>query len=66
LAAGHHYMAHKCGFTLKTLTAALQSAGFQTIAGMRRAAGLDLWALASKRAMDQESIRELAGRLLPG
>jgi len=28
-----HYMAHKCGFTLKTQTQALQAAGFQAIGG---------------------------------
>ncbi|CAK0756918.1 protein O-GlcNAc transferase [Gammaproteobacteria bacterium] len=66
LAAGHHYMAHKCGFTLKTLTQALQAAGFQTIAGKRRARGLDLWMVASKRVMDEATMRGLAGRVLPG
>ncbi|CAK0781748.1 hypothetical protein CCP4SC76_7930005 [Gammaproteobacteria bacterium] len=66
LAAGHHYMAHKCGFTLKTLTQALQAAGFQTIAGKRRARGLDLWMVASKRVMDEATMRGLAGKVLPG
>ena len=65
LAAGHHYMAHKCGFTLKTLTAALQAAGFQSIAGKRRTRGFDLWLVASKSAMDEAAMRELAGRVLP-
>lgn len=65
LAAGHHYMAHKCGFTLKTLTAALQGAGFSSIAGKRRAKGLDLWVIACKGPMVEESLRELAGRVLP-
>lgn len=65
LAAGHLYMAHKCGFTLKTLTLALQSAGFQTIAGKRRASGLDLWVLASKGPMSEDAIRQQADRLLP-
>ena len=66
LAAGHHYMAHKTGFTLKTLTQALHSAGFSTSAGKRRQRGLDLWVLASKGAMAEEALRELAGRVLPG
>lgn len=65
LAGGHYFMAHKCGFTEKTLTMALQTAGFQTIAAMRRAEGLDLWAVASKSAMDEEKIRQLAGKVLP-
>lgn len=66
LASGHHYMAHKCGFTLKSLTAALQASGFQTIAGKRRIQGLDLWVVASKVAMGEAQMRELAGRVLPG
>lgn len=65
LAAGHHYMAHKCGFTEKSLTAALQAAGFQTVAGKRRPRGLDLWMLASKEKMTKTQIRELADKVLP-
>ncbi len=65
LAAGHHYMAHKCGFTLKTLTQALHQAGFATSAGKRRLHGLDLWLLASKGPMDEAALRELAERVLP-
>lgn len=66
LAAGHLYMAHKCGFTLKTLTQALHAAGFATSAGKRRARGLDLWVVASKGAMEEAALRELAGKVLPG
>lgn len=65
LAAGHHYMAHKTGFTLKTLTQALHTAGFTTSAGKRRQRGLDLWVVASKGPMDESALRELAGRVLP-
>jgi SAM-dependent methyltransferase len=65
LAAGHHFMAHKCGFTLKTLTEALQAAGFQSIAGKRRARGLDLWVVATKDSMEEAALRELALRILP-
>jgi protein O-GlcNAc transferase len=64
LAHGHHYMAHKCGFTEKTLTQALQAAGFQSIASVRRLKGFDLWAIASKEMMVEAEIRGLAGRLL--
>lgn len=66
LAAGHHYMAHKCGFTLKSLTAALRAAGFQTIAGKRRVRGLDLWVVATKGPMTDAAVRSLAGEFLPG
>lgn len=65
LAAGHSYMAHRCGFTLKTLTTALQSAGFKTIAGKRRINGLDLWAVATKDTMAEPELRTLAGSILP-
>ena len=65
LAAGHHYMAHKCGFTLKTLTQALHQAGFATSAGKRRLHGLDLWLLASKGPMVEAALRDLAERVLP-
>jgi SAM-dependent methyltransferase len=65
LAAGHHTMAHKCGFTLKTLTQALQAAGFQSMAGKRRPRGLDLWVVASPAPMEEGALRELAGKVLP-
>lgn len=65
LVAGHHYKANKCGFTLKTLTMALQAAGFQVIAGKRRARGLDLWVVASKGRIDEAALRTLAEQVLP-
>ncbi len=65
LAAGHHYMAHKCGFTLKSLTQALHSAGFSTSAGKRRAKGLDLWVVAAKEPLSEAALRELATKVLP-
>lgn len=65
LAAGHHYMAHKTGFTLKTLTQASQTAGFRTIGGKRRLRGLDLWVVAAKGAMEEAALRELAAKVLP-
>lgn len=65
VAAGHHYMTHKTGFTEKSLTMALQAAGFQSIAGKRRLRGLDLWMLASKGPMTEAVMRELAAKLLP-
>lgn len=65
LATGHHYMAHKTGFTLKTLTQALHAAGFATSAGKCRLRGLDLWAVASKGPMEESTLRELAGKVLP-
>lgn len=65
LAAGHLYMAHKTGFTLKTLTQALHAAGFASSAGKRRLKGLDLRVVASKGTMEEAALRELAGKVLP-
>lgn len=65
LAAGNHYMAHKTGFTLKSLTAALQLACFQSIAGARRLRGLDLWVVATKSPMEDSQLRALAQTIFP-
>lgn len=46
IAAGMPYMAHRTGFTLRTLTAALQRAGFARINAQRTE--FDLWAAAIK------------------
>ena len=59
-------MAHKCGFTEKTLTQALLGAGFRSIAGKRRMRGLDLWVVASKGEIGETELRMLAGTVLPG
>lgn len=48
LAQGRAHMAHKCGFTAKTLERLLVSAGFGQVE-LRRA-GFDLWAKAYKPA----------------
>jgi hypothetical protein len=66
LAAGNHFMAHKTGFTEKSLIQALQTAGFQSIASKRRLSGLDLWVVATKQQMDEGALRELAEKVLPG
>lgn len=60
------YMAHHCGFTLKVLNGTLRSNGFASVAGKRRARGLDLWVVATKQQMDEAALRELAEKVLPG
>jgi SAM-dependent methyltransferase len=65
ISSGHLYMAHKCGFTLKSLTDALDAAGFQTIAGKRRLSAWDLWVLAFKGLVEQDKIRTLAHDVFP-
>ena len=65
LAAGHYSMAHKGGFTLKTLTAAIHAAGFAKAAGKRCPKGLDLWVVTTKSDVGELQLRQLAEKLLP-
>ena len=65
MANGNLYMAHRCGFTKKVLSATLQAAGFQAVAAMARASAFDLWALASKSAMAEADLRALANKHFP-
>lgn len=60
------YMAYHCGFTLKVLIGTLQSNGFASVAGKRRPAAFDLWVVATKQLMDEDALRKLAGKVLPG
>ena len=61
MARGNLYMSHRCGFTQKVMTATLQAAGFVTVAAMRRGHPYyDLWALATKSALDDTELRALA------
>jgi len=62
---GNLYMAHRCGFTKKVLSATLQASGFQSVAVMARPSAFDLWALASKSAMAEEDLRALASQHFP-
>ena len=53
--------AHRCGFTKKTLTVALQAAGFSSVAIMKRGHPFyDLWALAMVGRADEPDLRKLA------
>ena len=65
LAAGNSHMAHRCGFTLDVLLASLRTAGFAGVAGVARAQGLDLWALATREALPEAALRQLAATHLP-
>jgi predicted SAM-dependent methyltransferase len=66
LAAGNHYMAHKCGFTEKVLATELFTAGFASVAHMRRPAAFDLWALGTKTERTHEALGELGRAHFPG
>lgn len=67
MARGNLYMAHRCGFTQKVLTATLRAAGFSAVAATRREHPCyDLWALASKADLDESALRALALPHFPG
>ena len=65
MAQGNLFMAHRTGFTEKTLTATLQEAGFMTVATMKRPRCFDLWALATKSPVPEAQIEELAKAHFP-
>lgn len=60
MANGNLFMAHRCGFTEKVLTATLQATGFKSVASMTRPAHFDLWAVATKSTLDESPLKELA------
>ncbi len=60
MARGNLYMAHRCGFTRKVLTATLQARGFKAVASLARPAQFDLWALCSKSLRSDAEMRVLA------
>ncbi len=65
MGAGNLYMAHRCGFNLDVLANTLRACGFPRTAGLARPASFDLWMLASKIALPDEALRDLAMRHLP-
>ena len=63
IAQGNLYMAHRCGFTQKVLTATLQASGFKSVASMSRGHpyfDFDLWAVGSKAELNEEEMKALA------
>jgi len=61
MAQGNLYMAHRCGFTQKVLSATLQASGFKSVATMSRGHPyFDLWAVASKEELNEEQMQALA------
>lgn len=59
LAQGFHYMAHKTGFSARTLSDHVKRAGFAILASRSRPASLDVWLIASKAAVSEEEIRAM-------
>lgn len=64
-ATGSPFMAHRWGFTLRTLVEALRHAGFRSVIGIERASGFDLWVLAAKSGRSEAELRELARSHFP-
>ncbi len=52
-------MAHRGGFTAKTMREALASAGFKTVATTTRPKSFDLWALALPYELNKEDVEKL-------
>ncbi len=67
LAAGNLYMAHRSGFTLRTLTHTLTTNGFANVAARRRQhPQYDLWAVATKSPAERPRLQALAEAHFPG
>ncbi len=62
---GNEFMAHKCGFTPKSLQAALLGAGFKSVAMVARDANFDIWAVATKEDRSKEELAEIVNLHLP-
>jgi len=65
IAAGKHYMAHKCGFTFSALSGLFMNLGFGKVFGGRRPQAFDLWMIACKQKKSEAELRVLAAEHLP-
>lgn len=65
IARGNHFMAHKCGFTYSALRASVLQAGFAQIYGGTRPRQYDLWMLALKEPVAENTMHQLAATFLP-
>jgi len=63
IAQGHTFMAHKTGFTYKTLSEVIFESGFKMIYGNRF--HYDLWLIAFKKEMQENDMKYLASIHLP-
>jgi hypothetical protein len=65
VAAGKHYMAHKCGFTYSVLSQLFLANGFMGAYGGRRVQAFDLWIVACKGRPTEAELMALAREHLP-
>lgn len=63
IAKGHHYMAHRCGFTQTSLAQALRAAGFAGLGVRRR--NFELWAVATNSPTADDELRRMMHDFLP-
>ncbi len=63
---GNLYMAHRTGFSARSMLATLQEAGFGKIVVMSRPSQFLLWAVATKTVCDDAAITALAQKHIPG
>ena len=61
---GNEFMAHKCGFTKKTLMGVLTNAGFKSVAGVEIPKHFDLWAVAQKNKVEKEEFTNHVKKIL--
>ncbi len=59
---GQLYMAHRCGFTRKTLQMTLRQDGFASVAILREKNSLALYAVATKTPMMEDDLIALCNR----
>lgn len=62
---GQLYMAHRCGFTRKSLMAALKEAGFARVGILERPLAFDLWAVATKSRCSDDVLNGLMDVFCP-
>ena len=62
---GNHFMAHRCGFTKRTINLVLQHSGFKSSYVVQRQAYFDLWALATKEVLSSPDLEKLANSHFP-
>lgn len=65
MARGNLFMAHRCGFTQRTLMETVRKAGFAIGHSLQRPAAFDLWLLAYKNEVPKEFLLQRAREFLP-
>jgi hypothetical protein len=58
-------MAHKCGFTYKSLSDVFFTTGFTGVFGGNRPMNFDLWLVAFKQKHSDEELGQIASTFLP-